>query len=297
MDKCAPKYKNNGKTCFTLEALNIIIDAYNRNMAKNNNDKIIINSNETKEKIWKKIQTKLEKVCDENETCWIEQSFLREYPYLDKYFKPKAPNGRYKWLSSTDINKVMKQYEEICNGFKYVGALPIDFANLQDNDSKYLNGMNIKKEREKGYNNIAVIFNLDPSTKNGSHWVAFHICLKDNVISYYDSTSYYKNNDIKNQNNNKYNITYIDSYGKVHINDKYISMPVEVQELVKKLQKQETFYIRVNTIQHQYANSECGIYCISFILGLIESDFDTMTKKIMSDEEANTKRNIYFRYS
>jgi len=56
------------------------------------------------------------------------------------------------------------------------------------------------------------------------------------------------------------------------------------------------FDIRYNNIQHQFDNSECGVYSINFILRLVEGeDFDSIINNVIKDEEMNKYRNIYFR--
>ena len=60
-----------------------------------------------------------------------------DYEEMISSFRPPKPeswdeNPR-KWLTTTNIDKVMKQYEEAKKGFKYMGTLPIDF-DLKKND-------------------------------------------------------------------------------------------------------------------------------------------------------------------
>ena len=125
MSQCAPKYQDSyqGFSCFTKDALMKIVDAYNRK----NNDKIKINKNNTKKDIWMAIQDKLKANCGENnETCWLEQGFLKPYHSdLEDYFKPIAPQGRYQWLTTEDISKVMRQFAEKYSDFRFLGPFPI----------------------------------------------------------------------------------------------------------------------------------------------------------------------------
>ena len=56
------------------------------------------------------------------------------------------------------------------------------------------------------------------------------------------------------------------------------------------------FDIRYNNIQHQFNNSECGVYSINFIIRLVSGEsFDDIINNVTKDEEMNTNRKIYFR--
>ena len=58
----------------------------------------------------------------------------------------------------------------------------------------------------------------------------------------------------------------------------------------------QNFDIRHNKIQHQFKNSECGVYSINFIIRLVGGEtFDDITKNITNDDFMNGCRNTYFR--
>ena len=52
---------------------------------------------------------------------------------------------------------------------------------------------------------------------------------------------------------------------------------------------------KVNKIRHQFRNSECGVYCINFIVSMLKGEeFDNYTENIVKDLDMNEKREIYF---
>ena len=297
MDRCAPNYADGTVSCFTKDVLIKIIGLYNSNYA----DKIQIGHGANKRDLWEAIQSKMSKRCGNDETCWIEQGFLkRVQPDLEQYFKPLAPLGRYQWLSTDDINGVMRQYAAKYSDFKFVGPLPIDFMTLRDRESQYLQKLDLNKEAQR-YRNIGIIFNLDPSTENGSHWVSLNIDLSKKEIHYFDS---YGN---KTSDPNEFQLPYYDSYGVYH-REKMIPMPPTIQKFVfhsmKRLISNDftsnggvkmPYTLRINSIQHQYANSECGIYSMLFLLKSRNNSFDQITQDIITDEVANQARNTLFR--
>lgn len=292
MDRCAPSYSNSTISCFTKEALLDIVKSYN----KSHPDPIRVNKGDDKRDLWEAIQLKLRDQCGNDEACWLEQPFLRKNPDLDKYFKPLAPLGQYQWLATDDIYRVMNQWSEKYPRFKFVGPLPMDFLRLHDPESKFLQRLNLHRTKE--YDNIGIILNIDPSTKGGSHWVAMNIDLRKKEIHYFDSYG------DKHYSNNKYMIPYRDSYGQSHQKDK-IAMPMELQNFINRItdngQKKKVgggppgYKVKINTIRHQFANSECGIYSMLFLIKSLSSSFEEITQDIVMDEKANQYRDILFR--
>ena len=84
----------------------------------------------------------------------------------------------------------------------------------------------------------------------------------------------------------------MDSYGD--------PAPKEVNELAQRIQKQsqslETPYVyNTTTLRHQYSNSECGMYCLHFIIESVKGkDWTYFNKMKISDKKMKRLRNIYF---
>ncbi len=278
LNNCNPS-NNNKSTCFDFDALVKIARGWNKEHHKKE-DKITIpkvRSSSTKKALWKKIDKKLNNVCN-TEWCWIEQEFVRKIGNkdLEGLFRPKMPRSwkknKYEWLSSVDIDKVMKQYEAKYKDFKFMGPSPIDFDYEYQKDKCIVNELchlNINNLMNRGLKKIGVIFNLDKHDQPGSHWVALYLDL------------------------NKKSVYYFDSYGN--------SPPNEVEILVKRIQEQarelgfEIDY-QYNQVRHQYENSECGVYSIYFIIQLLEhkKTFNDIQKKRITDDFMNSKRKYYF---
>lgn len=113
---------------------------------------------------------------------------------LGKYLKPTQPQEweekQNTWLNTLDINAVMKQYEDKYKDFYYVGAVPNDFDTILSGkcvDEK-LCKINVADLYSKGKRKIGVVFNTDPSTQGGSHWISLFMSLDNGGICYIDST-------------------------------------------------------------------------------------------------------------
>ena len=125
--KCAPGNKNSF-TCFNKNALINIIKSWNDNYY---NNKINYNTYDTNAQLWGKIDSKFKKVCNE-EYCWIEQKFIdKSNNDIKKSFRPKKPKkwrqNKNEWLTTSDIERVLKQYQDKYENFLFIGPVPIDF--------------------------------------------------------------------------------------------------------------------------------------------------------------------------
>lgn len=265
---CSPKNKKNKYTCFTLGSLKKIAKQWN----KLNKDKIKITK--SKPKLWKNIKKRIN---NNNEWCWIQEKFVKDLndKKINNTFRPQIPSEWYgnknEWLSTIDIEDVMKQYEELYTDFLFIGPIPIDF-DLKDTFGNCLINeickININKLMKDEIMKIGVIFNLDKHDQNGSHWVALYCDLNKNEIYYFDS------------------------YG--------LNPPEEINNLANKLVNQgksnnNKIKYKINNNRFQFKGSECGVYCMYFITELLRGKtFNKITKNIIKDDEMMENRGRFY---
>jgi hypothetical protein len=273
---CSPKPKDelNEFTCYTNDSLINLRDHWNAR-----HPDVKINSNSPKE-IHRQLAEHLKDMCN-NEACWLKQkgAFGNLESELTDSFAPESPpewkKNPNEWLSSVDIMKVMKQYEKAYKHFDFMGPTPINF------DSRKLYGECVWEElckfdldnlMKKGKTMIGIIFNTDPDNKPGQHWISMFINIKKKTIFFFDSTG--------------------------------DPAPHEVMALVKRIQKQGLalknpikFKFDSNKgVEHQYGNTECGVYSIYFIVHMLENKTTEHYLKthILKDEYIQKFRKIYF---
>ena len=276
---CSPKQKNeiNDFTCYTNKDLIYLRDHWNAR-----HPDVEIKSNSPKE-IHKKLTEYLKDICN-NEACWLKQKtvFGHLESELSDSFAPESPSEWAKnpneWLSSTDIMKVMKQYEKAYKCFDFIGPTPINFNTRKLYGEcvwEELCNFNLEKLIKKGITKIGVIFNTDPDSKPGQHWISMFINIKKKTIFFFDSTG--------------------------------DPAPKEVKELISKIKDQghnlrEPINFKVDSnegIEHQYGNTECGVYSIFFIVHMLEDKVTDHYIKthILKDEYMEKFRHIYFNNS
>lgn len=270
--KCAPGLSFENGSCIKLEILIELSKSYNKENSKQiklNSNLETLNPNKYKKYLLKELKKNI-KGC-KSQKCWTEQSFMNNLTKktkneLKKYtFRPDGPNGRFEWLNTYNIDNVMNQYENTHQDFKYLGTVPMDFDSLDQLDIKNIDFKNLEKDNKK---KIGIVFNLDESWKNGSHWVSLYSDLE------------------------KGNIYYFDSYG------------TKPEKRVRKLMRRIAKYCEskglkldadYNKVRHQYKNSECGVYSINFILRNLNGEkFDEISKNKVSDDKINECRKEYF---
>jgi hypothetical protein len=182
------------------------------------------------------------------------------------------------WLKTSDIEEVMKQYEGLYPDFKFIGPVPIDFAQVMPD----IIMVDYAKLYQNGIKRIGIVFNTDPSYKDGEHWISLfvNLSLPKPSISFYDSVA----------------ICPAPSEITQYIN--YIIS--QTPALQKKWNAgggngNVKFSTNCNTVKHQKKNTECGVYSMYYITESLKGkSFKQISNKIIRDEEMNKKRDKFF---
>jgi hypothetical protein len=295
--RCAPNNNFEDGSCYTLESLQKIATAFNA-QDKNKNNKINI-SNDKNE-----LLNQLTKKISECQSCWLRTELVKNIndDNINETFRPVGPEGKKEWLSTTDINDVVEQYQEKYKDFVFLGAVPYDFMELKMLGIQDINLDGLVKD---GKTKIGLVINLDEHNQDGSHWVALFANLKNKEIYFFDSvgdkpgkkikwfinvlTDYIYNKETKENNSLQVGgiMKIINKIKNKQVKQKYMSI------LENKLSGID---IRYNQKQHQFKDSECGVYSINFIVRLAGGEtFDEITNNITKDDKMNECRETYFR--
>ena len=201
----------------------------------------------------------------------FRSDFIKNKAVKKHTFRPKMPsswkNNKYEWLSTDDINVVMKQYEKKYPDFRFMGTVPVD-CYIGSSLSCELSNLDVNKVFKK-INKMGVVFNLDYSYQPGSHWVGLFV------------------------NDNKKHIVYFDSVGT--------PPPPEIENMMKKIKnefkkKGKNFKIIISRKSHQYGNTECGIYSMNFIIQMLKGKtLGQLNQKRIPDKAMNEMRKYLYR--
>lgn len=240
---------------------------------------IPITSN-NKAKILKMLKSYTANHC-ENELCVVEKILNDNNKYekiKDEFYAPSAPSSWKKnineWLSSLDIESVMRQYEDIYPEFKFLGPSPIDFDSKNSLSSlcvwPELCDIDVVQLKGQGITKIGFIFNTDPHYKSGSHWIAMYLDMEKRVIFFFDSNG----DDIPVELEN--------------LQEKIIDQMKDSNIKIKKMSNEG--------MRHQNGNTECGMYCLYFIISLLTNkhNFRYFKTKRIKDKDVEKLRKVYF---
>lgn len=228
--------------------------------------------------IWENLKMLMSDVCD-NEMCWLRQKIVEtkdNNDLLNYTFAPTHPSSWLKnkneWLSSVDIEKVMKQYEKKNKNFVFIGPSPIDFDSKQLGECVWpeLCNFNVQKLLEDDKRKVGMIFNTDPHFKSGEHWISMFLDLDKKFLFFFDSNGTPPSKEILN------------------LRDKIINQCNELKINIK--------YDDNSNFSHQVTNTECGMFSLYFIINMLLEKLTPKyfkTKKI-SDSMMEGFRSIYF---
>ena len=273
---CSPENKDKQKdyTCYSETDLLNLRSMWNQRHP----DKPIISTDP--KQIWLHLRYYYHNICNK-ESCWIRKMTKNtklEKELLDA-FAPKSPDEWKKkpnmWLSSVDILEVMSQYEKKYKCFDFIGPSPIDYNTHKLNGDcvwEELCEFSLKNHIKAGKTKIGVIFNTDPHYKGGEHWISLFINVKKATIFFFDSAG----DKIPNRINN-----FVETVTKQGAE---LTPPIHFT------------FDQNNPVEHQYKNTECGIYSIFFIVHMLEDKITSHYLKthILKDEFMEQFRKVYF---
>ena len=241
------------ETCMTVNILQKIKSDYNHSHRDNP-----IKAQDPKS-ILTELRSRLSHCSQED--CWLRQikdSRLRKK--LEEYiFAPKSPKEwKYnpnEWLSNYDIFNVLTQWEDAYPKFEFIGPTSIDFDAPFHGKSgqcvqRELCNFSLEQQIREGLKKIAVVFNLDKHTESGSHWVSLWIDIEDRFIFFFDSAGAKIPNEIS-------------------------KLVARVNEQGMKLKNPIKFKFYENyPMEHQYGNTECGMYSLFFIITMLSNSIE-----------------------
>lgn len=300
---CSPANENK-KFCLSDKSLKKLVNIWNSFQ----NNKITM-KNGSSSAAYKCLNDRLKKYCGSNKYwlwCDVMEILVEKMTDIDtakvakikrdlrviskKELKPEKPMIWYKnpktWLSNFDIQNVMVQYDQT-KKYKYVflGVFPIDFSVISQGKCVHSNFcfINIQRYAKLNKRFIGLITNLDKHDEPGSHWTSTFLVIDPKLQTY---GAYYYDSTGKN----------IPSYLMNFLNN--------VKSQCDAIYPDNTFVIYQNKKQHQYKNSECGVFSMVFQIRWINKHIvknnntsfqEIVANPFINDEKMLEIRNTLFR--
>lgn len=231
-----------------------------------------------------------------DEEAWLEHARIRAdvglRARLESAFRPAHPSAwlrdPHAWLSNLDIQAVMQQYEALLmktHGFRFMGVVPRDFEARSAGASSACVSDAICRTHvadlwRQGVRKFGIVFNLDKHTEQGSHWTSMFVGI-----------------DPSETLGDRYGAFYYDSLGR--------PPPAEMRRFAARMRREcnqlgagRAFRVQHNSVRKQYANTECGIYSMFFIVACVQSGrsiADICKRLVRGDKEMHRLRAVMFR--
>jgi hypothetical protein len=264
-----------------------------------------------------------ENLC-KDENCWSTTDIVQKsVKNINDLFIPIMPDKwrdkPSEWLNTTDIDNVLNQYAKAYKNFHYTGAVPIDF-DLKAKDGycevSDICKISIPQLYKKGIRKIGLVFNTDPSTKDGEHWISAYIDLNgidrqvllggvpgrmNREIGGRKKKKTRKSRMRKKVNKTKRNRKDKKVYGMYFFDSTSDPAPKQIIDLFNRLKKQaKKININLeffeNDIQHQMGNNECGVYCLYFVSNMLkDKSYFKIIEDIKRDKDMHEFRKVFFR--
>jgi hypothetical protein len=124
--------------------------------------------------------------------------------------------------------------------------------------------MKLSELRAMGKTKLGFVYNLDPSNKGGSHWIASFTDIPGHRTYYFDS------------------------YG--------MKPPEQIARFMRSLTLQDpNMRLEFNARRFQYGESECGMYCLYFLIRMLKGDtFKKFCRRAPRDREMMALRKWLF---
>jgi len=246
----------------------------------------------------------------QDELCWTSTDLVKKkIKNVNELFVPIMPDSwRQKpeeWLNTMDIDSVMEQYSKANSDFHFAGTVPIDF-DLKSKDGycevSDICQISIPQLYKKGVRKIGFVFNTDPSSKSGEHWISTFIDLGGiRTQELLGGAKKRRKTKRKSRQRNKVKGTKDKVYGMYFFDSTSNPPPKQIEALHKRLNKQckkinKKLDFFENDIQHQFGNNECGVYCLYFLSNMIKNrNFFNIIEDIKKDKEMHEFRKVFYR--
>ena len=171
------------------------------------------------------------------------------------------------WLSDEDVYATLQKFKK--RRFKVYYPIAIDFAKKDSNTCVFDGICNDSYATiAKNYDQIAIVFNTDTHDKPGSHWIAVFFDVKKSIFYFFDSVGAVAPRQIRNLFNR---------------------FKREAANEGKRLR------FKSCSCQHQLSFTECGMYCIFFIILMSKSttNFEKFKTRIPDEEMYKLRTKLF----
>lgn len=283
-------------TCFSDDALRLLAESHN---SRAEPDAPRVDPSARPAEVQRALRAIMRRRCGDNPHCWVERAGLPHEPAVTKWLKPSKPPGHTwrefenAWLTTRQIDEILRRYEPIYPKFAFLGVHPVDFQEYGA-DGRCVGGtaraqhvdlcrFDVAKLLAKGKTSFALVANTDASGQPGEHWVAVW-CGMDSAAPNYGVYFYDSNG----------------SYTRREIPRRIRSFMKSVKEQMRGLPGHAGFPDEMhNEREQQKRDGQCGMYAACFVVAMLTGhDFrEYMKERGINDKLMTHLRRAFFAHA
>ena len=311
---CAPVAEGNkvvNGTCFDSDQLYVIAVALNY-LNEPSTPQIMlrpIGHYRANHGLQQQLVAEIKKQMDDCHRCWLEDERLQSLDHNSDFqkrfigvfsrpFKVDQLRSAYAvefdsdivWLSTSNIDQVMKQVEQKYPTFMYLDTVPADVLSFEYYKlTQFFAGLKRNFDFPFGETphpspvRFGSVINTHRHNQPGEHWIALYISIEKPKpsIHFFDSTGRCPPQSVENIILRFVRICR-NRYAKKHqLPDRGRDIPIKT-------------YVDVeySPVRHQRKNTECGVYSISFLRRKLQHTFNS--DHVVADDDMARCRDVYF---
>lgn len=281
------------KTCFSHEELLEVARAYNRVLrgktaiargpAAATKLGPVNTRGASTDSLVAQLKARLGPAC-ENERCWLGLGILDgdAERRLDLSFAPRMPESWKRnpteWLSNEDIEEALRRHTARHSDFLLLGVHPMDFMGRKKTGDcvSDLCSFSVRSDvLSRGVKKAALVLNTDKHTGEGQHWVSVFI---------HASPA-----------DKRYGCYYFDSTGRPPTPevDDFAAAVIDQLREANGPEPEPLYAFNDNPLQRR--NTECGVFCLHFIMRMLKRKaFHTVCSSMGDDVAMMRLRNKLF---
>jgi len=159
--RCSANLEHIEGSCLNIDELKALSVIYNNSVKNKKVQGEEIKLVHNKEFLLKELDKRF-KSCNGEQLCWLKQDFVAKTKDFDPddFFRPYGTDGKRDWLSDLNIDQVMHQMEKKFPDYFFLGAVPIDFYEINFEGIAKINFDKIMIEGHADKNEMMREYNL-----------------------------------------------------------------------------------------------------------------------------------------
>jgi hypothetical protein len=280
--RCAANLEYIEGSCLNIDELKALAITYNNAIKSKKIKGVEIKLINNKEVMINELDNRF-KSCKGKQLCWLKQNFIAATKDFDPedFFRPYGTDNKRDWLSDLNINQVMNQMEKKFEDFLFIGAVPIDFYEIDYQNIAKINFNEIMKDGYKEKNHMMFEYNLKLFYYKNILLIQeiSKFNKKNNKTPFYDIFNFLKDMkktfdndllDLMNKFNNQFNDNNYDPVFVKMIRSQYKNLPQDFTNEIIKMKNKKYPITKIACVPNLDTHDKGGSHWVAFFADLVD---------------------------